>query len=95
TIFSIKYDLLSNKNKQVLQDDTKRTADTAMIAKETLDLFSAQKRVALDLINALNNPGSSFDIVMQEGDILKIPMIQQTVQSFGASWESLECLLPA
>ena len=83
TIFSIKYDLLSNKNKQVLQDDTKRTADTAMIAKETLELFSAQKRVALDLINALNNPGSSFDIVMQEGDILKIPMIQQTVQSFG------------
>jgi len=83
TIFSIKYDLLSNKNKQVLQDDTKRTVDTAMIAKETLELFSAQKRVALDLINALNNPGSSFDIVMQEGDILKIPMIQQTVQSFG------------
>jgi protein involved in polysaccharide export with SLBB domain len=83
TIFEIKYDLLSNKNKQVAVGDDKSQIDTALIAKETKEMFSSQKRVALDLVKALSLPGSSYDIVMQEGDILKIPMIQQTVQTFG------------
>jgi protein involved in polysaccharide export with SLBB domain len=83
TIFEIKYDLLSSKNKQVAVGVNKSAIDTALIAKETKEMFSSQKRVALDLTKALSFPGSSYDIVMQEGDILKIPMIQQTVQTFG------------
>lgn len=83
TIFEIKYNILSSKNKQVKSDETNSSTDTALIAKETRELFSSQKRVAVDMINAIKYPGTAYDVVMQEGDILKIPMIQQTVQSFG------------
>lgn len=83
TIFEIKYDLIKSKNKQVKLNASSNNADTAMISKETLELFSTQKRVAIDLLKALNNPNSLYDIIMEEGDILKIPRTQQTVQSFG------------
>lgn len=83
TIFEIKYDLIKSKNKQVKLNASSNNADTAMISKETLELFSTQKRVAIDLLKALNNSNSLYDIIMEEGDILKIPRTQQTVQSFG------------
>jgi protein involved in polysaccharide export with SLBB domain len=83
TIFEIKYDLLSSKNKQVASGENRAKLDTALIAKETKEMFASQKRVALDLEKAINFPGSSYDIILQEGDILKIPIVQQTVQSFG------------
>jgi len=83
TIFSIKYDLISNKNKQVNLDAGGKSKDTAQIAQQTKQIFASQKRVAIDLNKALQKPNSSDDIVLEEGDILKIPRIQQTVQSFG------------
>lgn len=83
TIFEIKYDLIKNKNKQVKLNESSNNLDTAGISKETLDMFSSQKRVAVDLVKALANPNSLYDIIMEEGDILKIPRTQQTVQSFG------------
>jgi protein involved in polysaccharide export with SLBB domain len=83
TIFGIKYELISNKNKQVNLDAGGKSADTSQIAQQTKQIFASQKRVAIDLNKALQKPNSADDIVLLEGDILKIPRIQQTVQSFG------------
>jgi protein involved in polysaccharide export with SLBB domain len=54
---------------------------TRIISKQ---LSSQQKRVALDLNEALRKPGTAADILLEDGDIIKIPVEQQTIQSFGA-----------
>jgi protein involved in polysaccharide export with SLBB domain len=38
----------------------------------------------LDLNEALKKPGAAADILLEDGDIIKIPVEQQTIQSFGA-----------
>lgn len=86
TIFELKYDLIKSKNVDATdnkKDPKQVQQDTALMAKEIKEMFSGQKRVAVDLVKALQNPNSSYDIIMEEGDILKVPRIQQTVQSFG------------
>ena len=40
--------------------------------------------VALDLEKALKNPGSDYDIVLREGDVLDIPIFNNTVRICGA-----------
>ena len=45
--------------------------------------ISSRALVAIDLVKALDMPNSAYDIIMEEGDILKVPRVQQTVQSFG------------
>jgi len=42
------------------------------------------KPVGIELDQALRNPGSSADIFLEEGDVLRIPRQLQTVQTFGA-----------
>jgi protein involved in polysaccharide export with SLBB domain len=83
TIYEIKYGLIRNKNKDAKLLGAKAVADTSSLAQELQEVFSSQKRVAIDLEKAITEPNSSYDIVLEEGDILKIPRIQQTVQSFG------------
>jgi protein involved in polysaccharide export with SLBB domain len=78
TIYRIKWNLVNTKQSSMIENGRKQTE----IIPE--NIFSDQKRVALDLPKALSNPGNVFDIFLEEGDIIKIPKIQQTVQSFGA-----------
>jgi protein involved in polysaccharide export with SLBB domain len=42
------------------------------------------KPVGIQLDQALRNPGSTDDIFLEEGDVLRIPRQLQTVQTFGA-----------
>ncbi len=58
--------------------------DTAQL-RATLDNISAQhKPVAIYLDKALETPGSNEDLFLEEGDVLKVPRLFQTVQLFGA-----------
>jgi len=41
-------------------------------------------QVAIQLDEALRNPGSEFDITLQEGDVLDIPIVRNTVRVFGS-----------
>lgn len=41
------------------------------------------RTVGIDLVKLLENPGSDFDIVVQEGDVIEIPRLSQTVQLTG------------
>ena len=47
-------------------------------------LSDQQKPVGIKLEEALNNPGSTYDLYLEEGDVLKIPKTIQTIQTFGA-----------
>ena len=41
-------------------------------------------QVGINLDKALSNPGSDYDIVLMEGDVLDIPVIRGTVRVMGA-----------
>jgi protein involved in polysaccharide export with SLBB domain len=83
TIYEIKYCLIKNKNKEAVLGTEKNSLDTTSLKQDLKEVFSAQKRVAVDVEKAIEEPNSAYDIVMEEGDILKVPRILQTVQSFG------------
>lgn len=55
-------------------------SDSISLAK--IDV-SPRYNVGIDLEMALNNPGSSYDLVLQEGDRLFIPQLQSTVKIAG------------
>jgi protein involved in polysaccharide export with SLBB domain len=89
TIFTIKNDLVVANNEEALKSknvakENSLELDTLLQKKELAKTFANQRRVALDLIKAIKEPGSSFDLILEEGDIIKIPRTLQTVQSFGA-----------
>ena len=88
-IRSLKYALLdANTSMQVPEKeaDNKKIAEADSLGINLISkqLNSQQKRVALDLTEALKRPGTSADILLEDGDIIKIPVEQQTIQSFGA-----------
>lgn len=78
TIFGIKWQLVNTKQTSLFESESN--------SKDKIPdkVFNDQKRVALDLPKALSNPGTIYDLFLEQGDIIKIPKIQQTVQSFGA-----------
>lgn len=89
TIFSIKNDLVVANNEEALKSkiadkENLIKTDSLLQQKELAKTFATQRRVALDLLMAIKEPGSSFDLILEEGDIVKIPRTLQTVQSFGA-----------
>ena len=55
-------------------------ADSLALSKiEVSDTYN----VGIDLQKALNNPGSTYDLVMQPGDVLYVPQEQSTVKMTG------------
>ncbi len=56
------------------------SSDTSIIN----DLYKEQKPVGIQLDQILEKPGSSEDLFLLEGDILKVPKQLQTIQTFGA-----------
>lgn len=56
------------------------SSDTSVIN----DLYKEQKPVGIQLEDILQKPGSSDDLFLLEGDILKVPKQLQTIQTFGA-----------
>lgn len=81
-IFSNKLNLVNNQQKG--SSPILATTDTAQV-RATLDNISSQHRpVAIRLDKALELPGSAEDLYLEEGDVLKVPRLVQTVQLFGA-----------
>ncbi len=56
------------------------SSDTSVIN----DLYKEQKPVGIQLDLILQKPGSSEDLFLLEGDIIKVPKQLQTIQTFGA-----------
>ena len=89
TIFSIKNELILASNEEAVKSKIEKESssplrDSLIEERELAKTFTNQRRVALDLVRAMDNPGTSYDLILEEGDILKIPRTLQTVQSFGA-----------
>ena len=68
-----KIDILKS---QIKDSSDKKNADNV--------LGNQYKLVGINLEKILKNPGSEFDILIEDGDILSIPTKSQTIQSFGA-----------
>jgi hypothetical protein len=47
-------------------------------------LLVDEKPVGIRLEEAMKRPGSLYDIILEEGDVIKVPKLTQTVQTFGA-----------
>jgi protein involved in polysaccharide export with SLBB domain len=75
------------------EEERRRQADAVKMAQmgEGKDSISVEKlnisdtyTVGIDLEKAISNPGSDFDLVLREGDVLFIPEYINTVKISGA-----------
>lgn len=56
--------------------------DTAKAKAADSTLKDDMKIVGIRLDDVINNPGSIYDVILQEGDIIKVPKKVETVQTF-------------
>ncbi|EKU89228.1 SLBB domain-containing protein [Bacteroides oleiciplenus] len=79
--------------RRMTEEEQRRQADAVRMARmgEGKDSISVEKlnisdtyTVGIDLGKAISNPGSDFDLVLREGDILFIPEYINTVKISGA-----------
>lgn len=82
-IFTSKINTISNQSKRSSGNSFAAT-DSAKIASNVNGLLVDQKPVGIRLQEAIDNPGSLYDITLEEGDVIKVPKLTQTVQTFGA-----------
>jgi protein involved in polysaccharide export with SLBB domain len=82
-LFSSKLTTIANKTNSSTGSNIS-TSDTAQIKTAVSSLNDTQKPVGIRLESALAHPGSIDDLILEEGDILKVPKLLQTVQTFGA-----------
>ena len=82
-LFSSKINTISNQSKRSSNNSFSAT-DTAKIASNVNGLLADQKPVGIRLSEAMAQPGSLYDIILEEGDVIKVPKLIQTVQTFGA-----------
>ena len=76
--------------REMTEDELRRKEDAMRmvnmgdsVSMKKLDL-STRYSVGIDLEKALNNPGSQYDMVLREGDILYVPEYVSTVKINGA-----------
>ena len=82
-LFSSKINTISNQSKRSSNNSFSAT-DTAKIASNVNGLLVDEKPVGIRLSEAMAQPGSIYDIILEEGDVIKVPKLIQTVQTFGA-----------
>ncbi|MCD7940798.1 MAG: SLBB domain-containing protein [Bacteroides intestinalis] len=79
--------------RKMTEEEQRRQADAVRMARmgEDKDSISVEKlnisdtyTVGIDLEKAISNPGSDFDLVLREGDVLFIPEYINTVKISGA-----------
>jgi protein involved in polysaccharide export with SLBB domain len=88
-ITAIEEQRLIEEQKRILQGDSTKTADS--LSRDTLfnDVrFKQQDVIGINLAEILQHPGTGEDLILQEGDILRIPKELQTIRMVG------EVLLP-
>lgn len=74
--------LLTNKMKILSKKSTDTTSQGQ--SNNTNALTDLQKPVGIRLQEAIQRPGSLYDIYLEDGDVLEVPKQLQTVQTFGA-----------
>ncbi|MCH6234314.1 SLBB domain-containing protein [Cognataquiflexum rubidum] len=77
---------ISNKSGGLLIDDFKKeTIEDLVSDNDSLpqEVVKTQDMIGIDLVSIINNPGSPFDLIIQEGDVLSIPKLLQTVRMRG------------
>ncbi len=80
-LFNVKANLMSI---QIDQGISSNNSDTSLSKKRFSNFYTEQKLVGINLVKALEMPGSIYDLILEEGDILKVPKKLETVQAFGA-----------
>jgi protein involved in polysaccharide export with SLBB domain len=78
---------LAKKPKSSLADDFKKqTIEDLVSTNDSLpeeEIVKTQDMIGIDLVSIINNPGSQFDLILQEGDVISIPKLLQTVRMRG------------
>ncbi|WP_420839748.1 SLBB domain-containing protein [Aquiflexum gelatinilyticum] len=77
---------ISNKQGGLLIDEfRKETIEELVSENDTLDfsIVKTQDMIGINLSEIIEKPGSEFDLILQEGDILSIPKQLQTVRMRG------------
>lgn len=77
--------LINNKN-NLINIQSGRLIDTKSVSDSTKlnEIYNEQKSVGIKLDKIIANPGSTEDLFLVEGDVLKVPKQIQTIQTFGA-----------
>lgn len=70
---------LETKRKQL--DALKATGNATLEVEAVAEV--TRERIGIDLDKAIKNPGSNYDIILQNGDVLNIPKKPQTVKLSG------------
>ncbi len=70
---------LETKNKQLAA--LKTTGNAALDVEAVAPI--TRERIGIDLEKAIGNPGSNYDVILQNGDVLTIPKKPQTVKLSG------------
>lgn len=82
----------ANLKRQLTEDEIQRMEALLRLSQasaQSRDSISTQMleikdySVGIDLVEALNNPGSMNDVVLRDGDVLYIPQLQSTVKVSG------------
>ncbi|MBD5276004.1 MAG: capsule biosynthesis protein [Bacteroides sp.] len=71
---------LTEETRRLAEANSTNSSDSISTANLLLNEVST---VGIDLQKALDNPGSTFDFVVQEGDLLVVPELQSTVKIGG------------
>jgi protein involved in polysaccharide export with SLBB domain len=66
--------------------------DTTITTKDSLSLLKTTRDVAIDLDYILKHPGSADDIILEDGDELVIPRINNTVSINGEVFKPLDIM---
>ncbi|MDE6636763.1 MAG: SLBB domain-containing protein [Muribaculaceae bacterium] len=68
------------ETKRLAQANQNNNTDSLSVEELTINEYNS---IGIDLEKAINNPGSSFDFTVKDGDILVVPEIQSTVNITG------------
>ncbi len=68
---------LTQTKRESLDQISEETPGVSVRIKET-------EAVAIDLVSIINNPGSEDDLLLEEGDILSVPKLLQTIRMRGS-----------
>lgn len=77
----------ANLTRQVEEEQEVDTTFINLAGEDTTsqqeDLSGGENKVGIDLAKIMENPGSEYDLILREGDVLEIPKELQTVRMAG------------
>ncbi len=76
----------AKKSGGLLVDDFRKETIEDLISENDSvkqEVVKTQDMIGINLVSIIQNPGSQFDLILQEGDVLSIPKLLQTVKMRG------------